>query len=86
MNDQNPTRPESLSLGFAASQPERTASNDRSERQCKRCGRPLTGKRVNYCGDGCRMADYRDQRTRYLTTLLEKLRATMEELEREVLR
>jgi len=57
------------------------------EGPCRRCGRPIGGRRRNgYCSDGCRMADRRQAERRTVEPLFKDVVRAIDELRRVVLR
>lgn len=54
-----------------------TASTGHS---CERCDRPLTGRKMHFCSDACRMRDRRDDERRKRMDLLNTIAAAVEEL------
>jgi hypothetical protein len=55
-----------------------------ADRSCGTCGRPLTGRKEKFCSTRCRMRAYRAARQQKRRGLLERLRQTLTELEREL--
>jgi hypothetical protein len=55
------------------------------ERACHRCDGPIKGRRTNgYCSDKCRLRDRRSREARRRSTLLNRLREVVNELEHEL--
>jgi hypothetical protein len=59
-----------------------TASEQAS---CEHCGRPLTGRKQQFCSDRCRMAARRDIRAERIRGLLNIIRTTTDAIEAECL-
>ena len=78
----NQTGPPAPSAKDSRPQPRTTASEEAS---CERCGRPLTGRKTQFCSDACRMRDRRDMARRRRLDLLDSISAAVKELRREVL-
>ena len=61
-----------------------TAPQDPPER-CRRCGRPIEGRRRNgSCSDSCRMAERREREQRRKIELLNRIADAVEELRVEL--
>ena len=52
---------------------------------CEQCGGPLTGRKVRFCSDRCRMRNHRQTERRNLEVLFEQAERALADLRREVL-
>ena len=61
-------------------------ADDPSVTSCGRCGGAIKGRRSNgYCSDACRMRDRRELEVRKRRLLVEQLKQSVSEVERELL-
>jgi hypothetical protein len=75
-----PTNPEAARPQDRALEGRTTAS----DRQCKQCGEPLTGRKLRFCSDRCRMRHVRQNRWRTLNTLIDLIERALRHLREEV--
>ena len=63
-----------------------TASKDQPEHPpCRRCGRPIEGRRRNgYCSDRCRMQDHRQRQAERVNDYLDTIERTVVALRTEL--
>jgi predicted nucleic acid-binding Zn ribbon protein len=71
------TRPDTRPVENRGPQPRTTASEGQS---CERCGKPLTGRKLRYCSDRCRMQNRREDERRHLLELFNTIIAALNEL------
>lgn len=85
MNNENQNRPEAHPLEIEVLETRTTAQRGHPERQCRRCGEPVQGRRRNgYCSDACRMRDQRENRAAHLASLLRTIEKSVAALRAEL--